>query len=77
MGFIRFHAIFSFFCALTAWGFANAGKEKIKENGWLDNAKKITKKEAVLYFFVPFLNILIPITIILMIFVKKNSGNGE
>lgn len=72
MWLLKLHFSISVLCFLTYMGFRAVFKEKMKENGYLQEKKK-RKLSTWLLFFVPFLNIMIVITLFLMIVMKKDE----
>ena len=72
MWLLKLHFSISVLCFLTYIGFRTVFKEKMKENGYLQEKKK-NKLSAWLLFFVPILNILLDITLFLMICMKKDE----
>jgi hypothetical protein len=72
MWLLKLHLAFSILCILTFVGFSTVFKETIKNNGYAisENKKQIT---AYLMFFVPLLNILAVIVLLVMISVKKED----
>lgn len=72
MWLLKLHFSISVLCFLTYMGFRAVFKEKMKENGYLQEKKK-KKLSAWLLFFVPFLNIMLVITLFLMIGMKKDE----
>lgn len=72
MWLLKLHFSISVLCFLTYMGFKAVFKDKMKENGYLQEKKK-KKLSAWLLFFVPFLNIMLVITLFLMIVMKKDD----
>ena len=72
MWLLKFHFAFSILCILTFVGFSTVFKETIKNNGYEVSENK-TKITAYLMFFVPLLNILAVIVLLVMIGVKKED----
>lgn len=72
MWLLKLHFAFSILCILTFIGFSKVFKETIKNNGYAvsENKKQIT---AYLMFFVPLLNILAVIVLLVMVGVKKEE----
>lgn len=72
MWLLKLYFSISVLCFLMYMGFSAVFKDKIKENGYLQEKKK-RKLSTWLLFFVPVLNILLVITLFLMIGVKKDD----
>lgn len=72
MWLLKLHFSISVLCFLTYMGFRAVFKEKMKENGYLQEKKK-RKLSTWLLFLVPILNILLVITLFLMIVMKKDE----
>lgn len=72
MWLLKLHFSISVLCFLTYMGFRVVFKEKMKENGYLQEKKK-KKLSTWLLFFVPILNIMLVITLFLMIVMKKDE----
>lgn len=72
MWLLKLHFSISVLCFLTYMGFRAVFKEKMKENGYLQEKKK-KKLSTWPLFFVPFLNIMLVITLFLMIAMKKDD----
>ena len=72
MWLLKLHLAFSILCILTFVGFSTVFKETIRNNGYAvsENKKQIT---AYLMFFVPLLNILAVIVLLVMVGVKKEE----
>ena len=72
MWLLKLHFSISVLCFLMYMGFRTVFKDKIKENGHLqDRSKK--KLSSWLFFIIPVLNILLVITLFLMIVLKKSD----
>jgi len=73
MWLLKLHFAISILCLLTFAGFKTIGKDAIKNNGYENNEKK--KKSILAYwiFFVPLLNIMATISILVMISTKKTD----
>ena len=73
MWLLKLHFAISILCLLTFVGFKTVGKDAIKNNGYGSSEEK--KKSILAYwiFFVPLLNIMATILILVMISVKKTD----
>ena len=72
MWLLKFHLAFSFLCLITFLGFRHIGRDVIKKNGWVnENAEKSIL--AFWIFFVPLINILAVIIILVMIGMTKED----
>ena len=71
MWLLKLHFAISILCLLTFVGFKTIGKEAMKNNGYESNEKK--KKSILSYwiFFIPLLNIMAVIILLIMIGTKK------
>lgn len=70
MWLLKLHFSISILCLLTFLGFRMISREQIKENGYGGVNKK---KSAYFIFFVPILNILSVIVLLMMITMKKDD----
>ena len=77
MGLIKFHIAFSLLCLITFWGFTKVFYNMLKKNGYINNDSN-TKYDATLNFgiwsfFIPIMNVLLVIALLVMIVVKKDD----
>lgn len=70
MWLLKLHFSISVLCLLTFLGFRMISREQIKKNGYGSTNKKIS---AYFIFFVPILNILSVIVLLMMIAMKKED----
>lgn len=75
MGLLKLHFEISVLCLLMFIGFREVWGEQIKENGWVkDDNKKNKGILKWLAFFVPFMNLLLVIAILIMVVIKKEDA---
>lgn len=73
MWLLKLHFSISALCLLTFLGFRMVYKEQIKNNGHVPDEKKKKGISAYFIFFVPILNILSVIALLMMIAMKKED----
>lgn len=72
MGLILFHLKFSAVCFFTAAGFMFCCKDTMIKNGWIDKNDKVKARD-ILATFVPILNFLIVVCLVLATISKKDE----
>ena len=73
MWLLKLHFAVSVLCILTFIGFSKVGKEAIKNNGYIDDEEKKKNITSYWIFFIPILNILCVIVLLVMIGTKKTD----
>lgn len=73
MWLLKLHFAISILCLLTFVGFKTVGKETIKNNGYESCEEKKKNIFAYWIFFVPLLNIMATILILVMISINKTD----
>lgn len=73
MWLLKLHFSISVLCLLTFLGFRMVYKEQVKDNGYVPDEKKKKGISVYFIFFVPILNILSVITLLMMIAMKKED----
>lgn len=74
MWLLKLHFSISVLCMLTLIGFKLVYKQQINDNGWIDEKKKKKKSISVyLMSFVPIMNVLLVVIMLLMISMKKKD----
>ena len=73
MWLLKLHFAISILCLLTFVGFRTVGKEAIKNNGYESNEEKRKNIFAYWIFFIPLLNVMATILVLVMISTKKTD----
>ncbi len=73
MWLLRLHFAISVLCLITFLGFRAVYKQQIKDNGWGGDNKKKKSIGALFIFFVPIMNIISAILILVMASMKKSD----
>ena len=73
MWLLKLHFSISVLCLITFLGFRTVYRQQIKDNGWGSEDRKIKNVGAIFIFFVPIMNILSVILLLMMIAVKKKD----
>lgn len=73
MWLLKLHFAFSILCFITFIGFRTICKQALMDNGWGSNGKKKSDFVLLLDCFVPFMNIIIVILLLVMISMKKSD----
>ena len=73
MWLLKLHFAISVLCLLTFVGFKTVGKEALKNNGYETNQNKKDNILSYWIFFVPLLNIMATILLLVMISTKKTD----
>lgn len=74
MWLLKLHIAFSVLCLLTFYGFLKISRDTIKRNGYgEENKKKKSSLSIAWVFFVPFLNVMALISLLIMIGTKKEE----
>lgn len=73
MWLLKFHFAFSILCYITFVGFRKICRQALIDNGWGGNGKKKSDIGIFMACFVPLMNILIVILLLVMISMKKKN----
>lgn len=73
MWLLKLHFSISVLCLITFLGFRAVYKQQIKDNGWGSENKKKKITGAIFIFFVPIMNVLSVILLLMMIAIKKKD----
>lgn len=72
MWLLELHLAVSVLCIITFYGFVKVYKEQLKENGWLNSEIKKGVSKYII-FFVPLMNVLSVLLLLVMIITKKED----